>query len=113
MTAPKEWEESSITEWPIGTNLFTSTILLFGLIPVDFHKFKFLDIQTTSFQECSTSLVNRQWRHYRSIEQQGSACVIYDTVEYIPKSKILGILIKPLYRAIFSHRHKRLKTRYK
>lgn len=55
MTAPKEWEESSITEWPIGTNLFTSAILLFGLIPVDFHKFKFLDIQTTSFQECSTN----------------------------------------------------------
>lgn len=112
MSAPTKWYNQKITEWPLGTELFTSTILLFGLFPVDLHRFKLKDINCNGFQEESSSLVNREWNHKRTITTQDSGCIVADVVEYVPKISLLGKLMKPVYKAIFSHRHKRLKAKY-
>lgn len=44
MTAPSEWSDRPIYEWPVGRVLFSSWILLFGIIPIDRHKFFFQSI---------------------------------------------------------------------
>lgn len=113
MTAPGHWKDKPISEWPIGKNLFASVILLFGLIPVDFHIFGLQHRQNTGFQEVSTSFVNQEWKHHRTISQQDSGCLVIDVVEYIPKVSFLGKLMQPIYQLIFRHRHKRLKVKYK
>lgn len=41
MTAPSEWSSKPIFEWPSGRVLFSSWILLFGILPIDRHTFFF------------------------------------------------------------------------
>lgn len=112
MTAPFDWSNKSLTTWPTDTHIFNSVILLFGLLPVDFHRFKFSKVWDSGFKEASSSLVNREWKHERTIVQQGEYCAIQDVVEYVPKISFLGKIMKPVYKAIFGYRHKRLKTKY-
>jgi hypothetical protein len=112
MTASSEWAKKPLTEWPVNIALFTSTILLFGLVPVDAHTFRLRDVHSNGFQESSSSLVNNEWNHRRTISNQPSGCLVHDVVEYLPKVSILGQMMKPIYKAIFNHRHKRLKRKY-
>ena len=112
MTAPAAWAGRSIAEWPTREVLFTSTILLFGLLPIDRHRFMLESIQPHAFQETSSSLVNRAWNHQRTIQQDDTYCVVRDVVEYVPRVALLGALMAPIYAAIFRHRHRRLKAKY-
>ena len=59
MSAPAEWANKPINEWPLGQEIFTSTILLFGLVPIDLHKFKLRNVDKSVFQESSRSLMNK------------------------------------------------------
>ncbi|MEO0367937.1 MAG: hypothetical protein AAF197_04020 [Pseudomonadota bacterium] len=112
MTAPSRWAEKPIQLWPIDEALFTSVILLFGIIPVDLHRFKLLGVNGSGFEECSCSLVNEEWRHSRTIKEVEGGSLVKDQVTFIPKIRFVGKIMKPIYEAIFKHRHKRLVSRY-
>ena len=72
MTAPSEWSDRAIFEWPTGRTLFSSWILLFGVIPIDRHSFFFQSIdRQRGFVEESSSLTNRLWCHSREIDWSG------------------------------------------
>ena len=62
MSAPEQWASKTITEWPVNNEIFTSTISLFGVIPIDRHRFKLLSINSAGFVESSSSLLNRSGR---------------------------------------------------
>ena len=112
MTAPPEWADKPLIYWPLKSDLFTSTILLFGLIPVDLHKFKLKEVHISGFNESSSSTWNKEWHHQRTISEQGSGCLVHDVVEYVPNVSLLGRTSMPVYKAIFRHRHRRLRTKY-
>lgn len=112
MTAPLEWADKPLYDWPVESPVFTSTLMLFGFFPIDRHEFRFLVTGSKGFRECSSSLSNREWRHDRSIGSDGSSCIVRDTVMFEPKLKILGAIMLPIYKYIFWHRHKRLKAKY-
>jgi hypothetical protein len=112
MSAPSKWQTKPITQWPTGKALFFSPILLLGFIPIDRHYFKFTSIHSFGFMENSTSIINSNWSHERIITNNGAASVIKDTVIYKSKLGILGYLFLPIYKAIFKHRHNRLKAKY-
>ena len=113
MTVPSEWTKKPLNSWPLNTHIFTSTILLFGFLPVDLHKFKLKKASESGFSETSSSLVNKEWNHQRKISPVNGACEVRDLVEYIPKVKFLGAAMKPVYKVIFAHRHQRLRAKYK
>lgn len=113
MTAPVEWSTKHLKDWPTGRELFTSLVLLFGIIPVDLHRFKLLQINGSEFREGSSTLLHTEWNHTRSIQSLGSVCLVTDELEFIPKLSLMGSLMEPVYKAIFNHRHKRLKAKYR
>jgi len=114
MTAPSEWSDRAISEWPTGRTLFSSWILLFGVIPIDRHSFFFQSIdRQRGFVEESSSLTNRLWCHSREIDWSGSSCRITDTVEFQCRLPLLGYLLAPVYRFVFRHRHKVLMSCFK
>jgi hypothetical protein len=112
MSAPDIWQSKSITDWPTNQNLFTSNILLLGLIPIDRHYFNFKTIDSFGFKENSKSLMNSLWSHERLIKSVGYGSVIKDVIIYESKLGILGNLFMPIYKAIFKHRHNRLRAKY-
>ncbi len=112
MSAPDKWQSKPITDWPTNQSLFISTILLLGLIPIDRHYFNFKKIDSFGFNENSKSLMNTLWSHERLIKSNGTGSVITDVIIYKSKLVILGNLIMPIYKAIFKHRHNRLRAKY-
>lgn len=113
MTVPPEWSSKAIFEWPTGKVLFSSWILLFGIFPVDRHKFFLQSVdRETGFAEDSCSLTNKSWRHRRRIDRTGAFCWVTDTVEFRGRLPFLAIILAPVYRFIFKHRHKVLRSYY-
>jgi hypothetical protein len=113
MTAPPEWSDKAIFEWPTGEVLFSSWILLFGIFPIDRHKFFFQSINRhRGFAEASSSLTNKLWHHRREIGRNGASFRVTDTVEFQCRLPLLAYILAPVYRIIFKHRHRVLRSYY-
>ena len=95
MTTPDEWHSKPIVEWPVDTPVFTSTILLFGVIPIDLHSFKLISVAKTEFDEASTTLHNSLWSHKRIISADGSGAKVKDVVYFKSRVPLLDWLGKP------------------
>ncbi|HET7443551.1 MAG TPA: hypothetical protein VFJ57_02725 [Solirubrobacterales bacterium] len=57
-------------------------------------------------------LSQRLWEHERTIEPREGGCELTDRVAWEPRLPLPGVLLKPLIRAVFKHRHKRLQARF-
>jgi hypothetical protein len=113
MTGPPEWSSKAIFEWPTGKVLFSSWILLFGILPIDRHTFFFQSIdRPRGFAEASSSLINKRWHHRRDIRRDGVSWRITDTVEFQCRLPLLEYVLGPVYRFIFRHRHQVLRSLY-
>ena len=112
MSAPPDWRHKPITQWPVQKRLFHSWILLFGFLPLDRHSFRLQRIRSDGFDEASTSIINRAWRHQRTIDSTATGCCITDTLCYECRLPLLGILLQPLYRLVFKRRHRYLRRHF-
>lgn len=112
MTAPEPWKGRPLSQWPVNEELFSSIIFLFYVLPVDRHFFRLKEVAPFYMQEESRSLMNPVWRHTRKIEESGKGLLISDVVEFESRFAPLEVLALPLYRWVFSHRHRRLVSRY-
>jgi hypothetical protein len=112
MTAPRRWKESPIADWPTGERLFTSLLLIFKVIPFDLHFFKLEEKIENGFQEHSSSLVMKDWRHFRQISEIEGNARIVDRVEFDSRLPFVDLLVKPVYHLVFRYRHFRLRRRY-
>lgn len=116
---------------PKSCFLFHSILWLFGFIPMDLHWLGLESIGEAGFQEASSSLLQRVWRHRRTITRAESspldapnyhdACtndgntellMITDEVEFLPRVPLLGYLLLPIVNFIFQHRHRRLRAMF-
>ncbi|WP_028101580.1 hypothetical protein [Pseudoduganella violaceinigra] len=113
MTAPAAWRNCPVEQWAAGPVLFRSVILLFGLIPVDVHSLRLAQIiPARGFLERSHSWCNKVWQHERTTERSDAGCVVTDTLTVQGRIPFLAALLMPMYRAVFRHRHHRLKAMY-
>ena len=112
MTAPGEWVSTPISAWPTGEVLFTCVLLLFGFIPIDLHRFLLKATSANRFEECSTSLLLKQWGHTQEIKPTESHVEIIGRLCFQTRVPLLGSLLLPVYIFVFSHRHRRLRKRY-
>lgn len=111
MTVPAEWADIPIARWPTGTSLFTSWILLFGVLPVDRHRFCLRSVDDEGgFDEVSSSIINRSWRHRRLLSWAESDVTLTDRVDFTCRLPLMGHLLLPVYRAVFVHRHRMLRA---
>ena len=113
MTAPAEWIDRPIIEWPEKQQLFTSWILLFGALPIDRHAFCLRSVVPgKGFYEDSSSTMNRYWRHQRWVTPVEGGCRVTDRVEYASRLPLWGLLLKPIYELVFRQRHRNLGRAY-
>ena len=113
MTAPAKWQQTPISRWPTLKRLFSSWLLLFRCIPIDYHHFMLQEVREDGFREASSSLMNAVWQHERKISAQTDGrAQVEDHVRYRARLPLMGWLLKPIYQAVFRHRHRRLQKCY-
>jgi ligand-binding SRPBCC domain-containing protein len=111
MTIPGgEFDLNSVeTGKPIGR----SWVLLFGLIPIDFDEITLDEIDPgRGFVERSRMLSQRSWEHIRTVRPEDGGCLITDAIAWEPRLPLPAEVFQPLFRAIFGHRHRRLRRRF-
>lgn len=113
MTAPQPWRTRPLREWPAGQTLFSSWILLFGILPIDRHTFFFQAIDPErGFDERSSSLTNLTWQHSRHVLAHKDGCIVTDRLNFECRIPLLGAMLLPIYKFIFQGRHRVLRRRY-
>jgi hypothetical protein len=92
----------------LGAPLFTSTLRI-GPVPFDRHRLTLVEVEAGRwFQEDSRSLVNRRWRHRRTVTPTASGCEVTDRLEIDPRVPGSGPLTRWLVGRIFDRRHRYL-----
>jgi ligand-binding SRPBCC domain-containing protein len=114
MTVPHGLETLDIDQMTPGERVGRSWILLFGLVPVDYDDLSLVRVDRgRGFLENSTMLSQRVWEHERTIEPLGDGtCLVTDRIAWEPRFPLPGALLKPMFRAIFAHRHRRLRKHF-
>ncbi len=97
----------------LGRTLFTSTLKL-GPIPFDRHALALIEVVPgRSFQEDSTSWLNRGWRHRREVSPLPTGgCELTDVLEVTPRLPGGGPVTRWLVGRIFDRRHRYLRDRF-
>jgi ligand-binding SRPBCC domain-containing protein len=97
----------------IGKPIGRSWVLFLGLVPVDYDVIKLDEIdEGRRFVERSKMFSQRQWEHIRTIRPADGGAVVTDAVAWEPRLPLPGAAMRPLFRAIFGHRHRRLRRRF-
>lgn len=113
MTVPSDWLRCPLAHWATGRVLFRSVILLFGVLPVDVHSLRLEQVYPErGFLERSHSWANRLWQHERTTTATSAGCIVTDTVSVQGRVPWFALLLLPVYRQVFRHRHRRLKVLY-
>jgi len=91
-----------------------SWVLLFGFLPFDYDEITLVRVEPErGFLERSTMLSQRLWEHERTLEPAGEGrCRVTDRVAWEPRLPLPGTLLRPLVRAVFRHRHRRLRRHF-
>lgn len=111
MTTPASWRNCPLEQWTSGTVLFRSVVLLFGFLPVDVHSLRLEHIDPVNgFVERSHSWMNALWRHERVATRTAVGCMVADTVTVQSRVGWVALLLLPIYRGVFRHRHRRLRA---
>jgi ligand-binding SRPBCC domain-containing protein len=114
MTLPRGVGRLDLDSVPLGTRVGRCWILLFGLIPIDWDDLTLVRLEPPAgFLERSPMLTMRMWEHERSLEPAGEGgCLVRDRVRFEPRLPLPGRLLLPVYRAVFRHRHRRLRGHF-
>lgn len=113
MTFPAEWERLNVEDVTAGLTGFRSVLLLFGVLPIDLHRFAFLNVTPgDGFLEASSSLLHRSWIHERRLMAVPGGTEVTDRVDYRCRLPGFGPMLRPVVRLIFRHRHRRLLQQF-
>lgn len=110
MTVPKGVEDFGLDDLEPG-HIGRSWIFLFGFIPFDYDDLHIVRVEPgRSFLERSTMLSMRLWEHERTLEPlDENCCRVIDRLAWEPRLPLPGSWLRPLIRAVFNHRHRRLQ----
>ena len=113
MTHPPGLDRLEGMEVPLGERLFRSWVLLFGVVPVDYDDLVLVRLEPgRGFLERSRLLSQRVWEHERTLADDGAGCVVTDRVRFEPRVRVGVGAQRALLRAIFRHRHRRLRRAF-
>jgi ligand-binding SRPBCC domain-containing protein len=97
----------------IGKPIGRSWVLFLGLLPVDYDEIKLDEIdEGRGFVERSRMLSQRWWEHIRTLRPVEGGAVVTDSIAWEPRLPLPGAAMRPMFQAIFAHRHRRLRKRF-
>ena len=107
MSTPRGAGDYRIEDAPLDRVAFVSTLLLFGVIPVDRYSLRILEVSPgRGFVESSTSWSYASWRHERTLEPVGESTRVVDRVTVAPRVRLLLPIVRRIVGLVFSHRHR-------
>jgi ligand-binding SRPBCC domain-containing protein len=113
MTYPAAQNALDGRQLKFGVPLFRSVLLMFGIIPMDLHTLVLESLTPDrGFRERSSSLLQREWMHERTLEHVEEGTRITDRVVFCCRLPALNFAFRPVVRFIFRHRHRRLRQRF-
>jgi ligand-binding SRPBCC domain-containing protein len=114
MRVPRAHRGTTVATVPLGVPLGKAWVFYLGFLPLDYDDLMLTELEQESyFQEVSTMLSMRRWEHRRELRDVGGGRTeVTDTIGYEPRLSLLGGLLEPVLRRIFSHRHRRLARHF-
>jgi ligand-binding SRPBCC domain-containing protein len=97
----------------VGKPIGRSWVLFLGVIPIDYDEINVVEVNRgRGFVERSRMLSQRAWEHVRTIEPSADGSVITDAIAWEPRLPLPARALRPMFGAIFRHRHRRLRRRF-
>jgi len=112
MTHPRGLDSLAERGAPLGTRVFRSWILLFGLVPIDYDDLTFVELGPGRFLERSPMLTQRLWEHERTVAPSGAGCVVTDRIRSAPRLGALAPVFAAVFHLAFRLRHLNLRRRF-
>ena len=111
MTLPRGLASLDPASVPIGEPLGRCWLLLFGFLPFDYDDLMLVRLEEeVGFHERSTMLSQRVWEHERTLEPlAGGGCRVTDRITFEPRLPLPARFLRPVFRFVFRHRHRRLR----
>lgn len=113
MSIPAGAAGLSIDTMTLGSPVGRSWLRLFGIIPVDYDDLTIVELEPgRRFLERSRLFSAPVWQHERIVDPVDAATSrVTDRLEFTPR-RGFGVFAGPLIRAIFRHRHSRLRRHF-
>ena len=116
MSMPRGARSLTVDNVPVGTPFGRAWLRLFGVLPFDYDRLTIAALEPGhSFDEQSTMMSMRSWRHQRSVTPEGdSKAVVHDRITFelrVPLRPATPIVAAGL-RGLFGHRHRRLQRHF-
>jgi ligand-binding SRPBCC domain-containing protein len=116
MSMPRGTESLTVDNIPIGTPIGRCWMRLFGVIPIDYDLLTITELTPgRGFDERSTMMSMRQWRHERTIMPDvNGKTLVRDRLTFELRAMLRPLT--PVFAAgigvLFAHRHRRLQRHF-
>jgi len=116
MSMPRGAESLTVDNVPIGVPIGRAWMRLFGVLPFDYDLLRIAELDPgRGFDEQSTMMSMRQWRHQRSVTPDGdSKAIVRDRITFQLRAPLRPAtpIVAAGLRALFGHRHRRLQQSF-
>ena len=116
MSMPRGAESLTVDTVPVGTPIGRCWLRLFGVVPFDYDELTIAElVPGQSFDEQSTMMSMRRWRHERSVTPEGDGkTVVHDRITFELRAPLRPAtpVVATGLRALFGHRHRRLQRHF-
>jgi len=116
MSMPRGARSLTVDNVPVGVPIGRAWLRLFGVFPFDYDRLTIAELEPgRSFDEQSTMMSMRQWRHQRSVTPDGAAkAVVRDRITFQLRAPLRPAtpIVAAGLRALFGHRHRRLQRHF-
>jgi len=112
MTVPGD-RDLNLDSVEVGEPIGRSWVLAFGVLPVDYDEIMLVELERgRGFLERSRMLSQRVWEHRRTLAPADGGTLVTDRVSWEPRLPLPAGSLRPMFRAIFRHRHRRLRRNF-
>jgi ligand-binding SRPBCC domain-containing protein len=116
MSMPRGAQSLTVDNVPVGTPVGRAWLRLFGVLPFDYDYLTIAALEPGhSFDEQSTMMSMRRWRHQRSVTPESdSKAVVHDCITFELRAPLRPAtpIVAAGLRALFGHRHRRLQRHF-
>ena len=116
MSMPRGARGLTVDNVPVGTPIGRAWLRLFGVLPFDLDRLTIAELEPgRSFDEQSTMMSMRTWRHQRTVTPDGDAkAVVRDRITFELRAPLRPAtpIVAAGLRALFGHRHRRLQRHF-
>jgi ligand-binding SRPBCC domain-containing protein len=116
MAMPRGAESLTVDNVPVGVPIGRCWLRLFGVLPFDYDLLTIAELDRgRGFDEQSTMMSMRTWRHQRTVTPDGDAkAVVCDRITFELRAPLRPAtpIVAAGLRALFGHRHRRLQRHF-